>query len=127
MNYKSLPFLPSARSFIKVSALLTVGLAAMVQPVSAELTIQIVNDSGLPDSSVYIMVPGAGGAAITPQSLFVDKNVGTNTSVALSTLPFNSVGASTIVSPISGNTNTVHSLQASYITSGAIYFIYNNP
>lgn len=102
-------------------------LAGLVQHVSAQLTVQIVNDSGLSESNIFIMVPGASGATINPQSLFVDKNTGTNTSVPLSTLATNSWGTSTIISPISGNTDTVYSFQASYITSGGIYFIYNHP
>jgi hypothetical protein len=105
-------------------------LMTLIRPVSVhagQLTIQIVNDSGLADTNVYIMVPGATGATLNPQSLFVDKNTGTATSVALSTLATNSWGTSTIVSPVSGNTNTVYSFQANYITSGGIYFIYNHP
>jgi hypothetical protein len=130
MNHKFLLSLHSVRSFIKLSILLAAGLTALFRPVSAysgELTVQIVNDSGLSDSNVFIMVPGAGGATLNPQSLFVDKNAGTNTAVALSTLATNSWGTSTLVSPISGNTDTVYSFQADYITSGGIYFIYNNP
>ncbi|MGH7977195.1 MAG: fibronectin type III domain-containing protein [Limisphaerales bacterium] len=111
----------------KFTCLFASVLAGLIQTASAYLTIQIVNDSGLSDSNIYIMVPGATGATINPQSLFVDKDSGTNTSVALSTLATNSWGTSTIISPISGNTDTVYSFQASKITSGGIYFIYNNP
>ncbi len=95
---------------------------------SAQLNIQIVNDSGLSASNIYIMVPGAGGATLTPQSLFVDKNTGSNNAVPLSSLATDGSAAPfTITSPISGNSDTVYSFQADYITSGAIYFIYNNP
>lgn len=102
-------------------------LLGAARPASAQLTIQIVNDSGLSDSNIYIMVPGATGATLNPQSLFVDKNSGTNTAVPLSTLATDGLGTSTLVSPISGQTDTVYSFQASYITSGGIYFIYDNP
>jgi hypothetical protein len=102
-------------------------MAAFIRPASAHLTIQIVNDSGLSATNIYIMVPGAAGATINPPGLFVDKNSGTNTAVALATLATNSWGTSSIVSPISGNTDTVYSFQAGYITSGGIYFIYNQP
>ena len=96
--------------------------------VSAQLTIQIVNDSGLSDSNIYMMVPGATGATIHPQSLFVDKNSGTKTAVPLSILAVNGTAPPfPITSPISGNTDTVYSFQADYIKSGGIYFIYNHP
>ena len=126
MSSNLLPFWCSCRSIIKYSTLLAAGLAGLSQPVSGQLTIQVVNDSGLSDTNIYIMVPGAAGATLNPQSLFVDKNTGTNASVALSTLATNSWGTFTLVSPISGNTNKVSSFQASFISSGAIYFIYNN-
>ena len=126
MSSNLLPFWCSCRSIIKYSTLLAAGLAGLSQPVSGQLTIQVVNDSGLSDTNIYIMVPGAAGATLNPQSLFVDKNTGTNASVALSTLATNSWGTFTLVSPISGNTNKVYSFQASFISSGAIYFIYNN-
>jgi len=126
MNSNLLQFWCFWRSIIKYSTLLAVGLAGLSQPVSGQLTIQIVNDSGLSDTNIYIMVPGAGGATLNPQSLFVDKNTGVNTAVALSTLATNSWGTFTLVSPVSGNTDTVYSFQASYISSGTIYFIYNN-
>ena len=122
---------PTTLRFFIANILLPVLLAGIllgsIPPASAQLTIQIVNDSGLSDSNIYIMVPGATGATLNPQSLFVDKNTGTNTSVALSTL---ATGGSAppfqITSPISGNTDTVYTFQADYITSGGIYFIYNN-
>ena len=74
----------AATSPIKWSLKLAASPTGLSGPIAA-LTIQIVNDSGLSDSNVFIMVPGAAtGAAITPQSLFVDKNNGTNTAVPLS-------------------------------------------
>ncbi len=99
------------------------------QTASAQLNIQIVNDSGLADTNIYIMVPGAKtGESLKPQSLFVDKNSGTNTAVPLSSLATNGTAATfQITSPISGNTDKVYSLQANYITSGGVYFIYNHP
>src|SRR5580698_2813779 len=99
-------------------------LLGLSQTASAQLTplnIQIVNDSGLPDSNVYIMVPGASASeSVTPESLFVGKNSGTNTAVALSTLP----NTSSLTSTISGNTDKIYTFQVGYISSGAIYFIY---
>ena len=126
MSSNLLPFWRSCRSNIKYATLLAAGLAGLSQPASGQLTIQIVNDSGLADTNIYLMVPGAGGATLNPQSLFVDKDTGVNAAVALSTLATNSWGTFTLLSPISGNTDTVYSFQASNISSGAIYFIYNN-
>ena len=128
MNHNLLPFLRSCRSLIIISVLLTARHAGICNPIPAPLTIQIVNDSGLSDTNIYIMVPGASGAAINPQSLFVDKNNGSATAVALSTLAGNgSAPPFQMTSPISGNPTTVYSLQATNISSGAIYFIYNHP
>jgi hypothetical protein len=116
MSSNLLSFWRSCGSNIKYATLLAAGLAGLSQPVSGQLTIQIVNDSGLSDTNIYIMVPGAAGATLNPQSLFVDKNAGVNAAVALSTLATNSWGTFTLVSPISGNTDTVYSFQASYIS-----------
>ena len=126
MNFNLLRFWCFWRSIIKYSTLLAAGLAGLSQPVSGQLTVQIVNDSGLSDTNIYIMVPGKSGATLNPQSLFVDKNTGVNTAAALATLAANSWGTFTLVSPVSGNTNTVYSFQANHISSGTIYFIYNN-
>ena len=116
MSSHLLSFWRSCGSNITYATLLAAGLAGLSQPVSGQLTIQIVNDSGLSDTNIYIMVPGAAGATLNPQSLFVDKNAGVNAAVALSTLATNSWGTFTLVSPISGNTDTVYSFQASYIS-----------
>ena len=109
MNFNLLRFWCFWRSIIKYSTLLAAGLAGLSQPVSGQLTVQIVNDSGLSDTNIYIMVPGKSGATLNPQSLFVDKNTGVNTAAALATLAANSWGTFTLVSPVSGNTNTVYS------------------
>lgn len=111
----------------KLACLCAVALFGPTHIASAQLNVQIVNDSGLPDSNVFIMVPGASPAGIAPQILFVDKNVGSNTAVSLSTLATDGFPTFPLTSPISGNTNTVYSFQVTNISSGAIYFIYNYP
>jgi hypothetical protein len=132
MNNKSLPFLCSARSFIKFSILLTAALAGLNQPVSAQVTIQIVNDSGLPDTNVFVKVPGKYADTdpthipITPANLFADINNPTPpnpVSVPLSNL----TPVFQLVSPISGATNPVYSFQADYIASGSVYFTFRQP
>ena len=123
MHIKSHPVAKAAKLTFLFASVLT----GLIHPASAYLTVQIVNDSGLSDDEIYIMVPGASGAVIDPPSLFVDKNTGVQTAVPLSTLATNSWGTTTNVSPVSGNTNTVYSFQAGLIKSGGIYFIYNNP
>src|SRR5271169_2879095 len=106
---------------------------------SAQVTIEVVNDSGYPDSSVYIMVPGkywsdvpASSAPVTPTNLFVNINgatsAATSTSLPLTFLATsNSAAPYPAVSSISGRTNTVYSFQADYVASGSIYFTYNTP
>jgi hypothetical protein len=111
-------------------------LAALIQTASAQVTIEIVNDSGKPDTNVFIKVPGRLWAniltaPITPTNLFVnisDTNVtaAEATSLSLSWLAANgSAPAYTEISTISGHTNTVYSFQADAVSSGSIYFTYN--
>ncbi len=102
-----------------------------MQTVSAQVTIEIINDSGQADTNVFIKVPGKlwpgnTNTPITPANLFanIDINIPPNpTSIPLSTLPTNGQ----VVSPISGTTNTVYQFTADYITSGSIYFTYGQP
>ncbi len=113
-------------------------MLAFVQQSSAQVTIEIVNDSGRPDTNVFIKIPGLfatnyAGIGITPTNLFVatlatSTNVADATSVALSTLATNNAAAPYLTtSPISGNTNTVYTIQADFISSGTIYFSYDKP
>ena len=130
--------IPVPRDFSKsiihsVPVLLAIAgiLVGLTQTVSAQVTVQVVNDSGLPDSNVFIKVPGKlwngiTAQPITPTNLFVDITSATPpnpTSLPLSTLPANG----SIISSISGNTDTVYTFQADYINSGSIYFTYNLP
>jgi hypothetical protein len=112
---------------------------ALIQTCSAQVTIEIVNDSGKSDGAVFIKTPGTTWGLgptfipVTPTNLFVDFT-STNTSAADATsLPLTflatnySVAPYTIVSPITGRTNTVYSFQADYLQSGSIYFTYDKP
>ncbi len=115
-------------------------MLAFARQLSAQVTIEIVNDSGRPDTNVFIMAPGKywsdvsqSLAPVTPTNLFVNIN-GTNLTAATATsLPLtflatsNSAPPYLAVSSISGRTNTVYSFQADYIASGSIYFTYDNP
>ncbi|HTR42925.1 MAG TPA: beta-1,3-glucanase family protein [Pseudomonadales bacterium] len=104
-------------------------IIALIQPVAAQVYIQIVNDSGLPDSNVWVKVPGyaiGSNPTTTPSDLFVDlgnTNPPEPTSVQLSTLPTDG----TTISSISGNTDTVYTCQVDYVNSGGMYFTYNTP
>ncbi|MEI9865919.1 MAG: beta-1,3-glucanase family protein, partial [Limisphaerales bacterium] len=107
------------------------GWVGWVSPASAQVTIEIINDSGQADTNVFIKVPGKlwpgiTNSPITPTNLFadIDNNTPTNpTSIPLSTLPT----SGQVVSPISGMTNTVYQFTADYVTSGSIYFTYGQP
>lgn len=112
--------------------LLTLLLLAVTWPSAAQVTVQIVNDSGLPDTSVFIKVPGKladndpAHVPVTPTNLFADINeVSPPNPVSLPLSDLTSVGQ--LVSPVSGATNPVHSFQADYIASGSIYFTYREP
>lgn len=101
------------------------------QSVFATVTIEIVNDSGLPDSNVFVKVPGYmidSNVPMTPTNLnlFVDLSnsaPANPTSVALSTLP----SEGSIISTISGDTDLIYTCQVDYVKSGTMYFTYNEP
>ncbi|NCC51775.1 MAG: fibronectin type III domain-containing protein [Spartobacteria bacterium] len=101
--------------------------------VPAQVTIEIVNESGWPDTNVFIKAPGRLWTGVTedpvtPMELFVNialTNPAHPTTVPLSWLAAEgSVPPYTNVSTISGNTNLVYSFRADYIKSGSIYFFY---
>jgi hypothetical protein len=108
------------------------GCIGWVTTVSAQVTIQIVNDSGVPDASVFVKVPGklsdtdTNHIPITPTNLFVDIN-NTNPPNPVSIALSNLTPVSQLVSPNSGTTNPIYSFQADYIASGSIYFTYRTP
>lgn len=127
MKSNLLPFWHSCLSAIRLPSVVAAGLIGLLQPVCAQVTIEIVNDTGLPDTNIFIKVPGqhwpgVTNQPVTPADLFVDTALSSPpnpVSIVLSTLPTNS---SLSVSSISGNTNTVYSFQADYLDSGTIYF-----
>jgi hypothetical protein len=111
-------------------------LVGLSQPVLAQVTIEIVNDSGRPDTNVFVKVPGYhvpghNDATIIPARLFVD--LGDSAPPDPSSTPLSSLAADgsappyQILSPISGRTNTVYSIQVDYVNSGGIYFTYDRP
>jgi hypothetical protein len=116
---------------------LAVGLSiCLALPLCAQVAIEVVNDSGRPDTNVFIKVPGQfwngnPGTPVTPADLFVNitNASGYNpTSLPLSSLATNGTAATfRLVSTASGRTNTVYTFQADYLNAGAIYFTYNHP
>jgi len=111
-------------------------LIGLTIPALAQVTIEIVNDSGRPDTNVFVKVPGYyvpghGDATLIPGRLFVDLGNATPpnpSSVALSSLAADgSAPAYQALSTISGRTNTVYSVQVDYINSGGIYFTFDRP
>ncbi|MBL9137602.1 MAG: fibronectin type III domain-containing protein [Verrucomicrobiales bacterium] len=109
---------------------------ALAQSICAQVTIEIVNDSGRPDSSVFLKapgfrVPGHGDATILPARLFVDLSDPAPADAASAPLSSLAIDGAAppypIVSSISGNTNTVYSVQVDFINSGGLYFTYDRP
>ena len=108
-------------------------LAAAVSPLSADqanVQLQIVNDTGIPDKELYFRVVGdlTNGVtgAMTPMGAFTaigETNPNNATSVPLSYLATNSVAPLfPLVSKASGNTNTVYTVLVDSIASGQIVF-----
>jgi hypothetical protein len=127
-----------SRTITRLSFHLMGILVATAQYVSAQVTVEIVNDSGLADSNVFVKVPGyyiTNGVVMlpttVPTNLFVDLAEASPPNpvmLPLTTLTTNGSAAPySIVSPISGRTDTVYSIQVDYVNSGAIYFTYYQP
>lgn len=121
----------SFHKFTRIFPLIAL-LAAVNRPASAQVTIQIVNDSGVPDTNVFVKVPGKyadtdpAHVPITPTALFADinnPNPPNPASVALSSL----TPVSQLISPSSGTTNAIYAFQADYIASGSVYFTFGQP
>lgn len=120
-------------AFLAAAASLTVPQQAHSQGLT---TLEIVNDSGFPDSEIYFRVVGTptnsgtngGSALMTPTNVFTsigEMNPANATMVPLTTLS-NSyyLPPSTAVSTASGRTNTVYSVQLNAIASGQVVFQY---
>jgi hypothetical protein len=113
----------------KIATLAAGVLIGLSQPLCAQVTIQIVNDSGVPDGNVFVKVAGYNigtNPTMTPANLFANLSnaVPANaTSISLTNLPT----SGSIVSSISGNTDTIYSCQVDYVNSGTMYFTYNKP
>ncbi len=124
----------ACRPAAKFLFLLAAGFLVLLAPVSAQVTIEIVNDSGLPDTNVFVKVPGyliGAQPTMVPTNLFVNLSNAAPAnplSLPLSTLATEGSAAPyQMVSPISGNTDTVYSIQIDFINSGGIYFTYGQP
>jgi len=96
----------------------------------ANVQLQIVNDTGIPDDELYFRVVGdltnGNSHAMTPMSVFTaigESNPANATAVPLSTLATNSSAPLfSLVSQASGNTNTVYTVQVDSVASGQIVF-----
>lgn len=93
---------------------------ALAQSMCAQVTIEIVNDSGRPDSSVFLKapgfhVPGHSTATLVPPRLFVDLSDPAPDDPASAPLSSLAVDGAAppyqIVSSVSGNTNTENGIE----------------
>ncbi|MEI6033078.1 MAG: fibronectin type III domain-containing protein [Verrucomicrobiae bacterium] len=113
-------------------------LAAVALQLHAQQTngilLEVVNDTGIPDSQILFQFTGKTtekpasitNAAVLPTNAFTstDQVYGSGTNVPLTTLASDNPAGSTytVVSPTSGNANTVYPMYVSYVQSGQIYF-----
>ncbi len=94
--------------------------------------VEIVNDTGFPDSEIYFRVVGYPTNSITPEVLPINSftEIGETdpamaTMIPLSTLISNSyTNTFSLVSKDSGRTNTVYNILANAVSSGQLYFQY---
>jgi hypothetical protein len=117
-------------------SILTILFLGMIELVPAQVTVEIVNDTGKPDGSIFLKVPGRLWDGITntpmiPTNLFVDIADANASAAAAASLPLSTLATNysaapyDMVSPITGRTNRVYSFQADYLRSGSIYFTYD--
>jgi hypothetical protein len=130
--------LPAQRSVLQMKTalrypFLLLFLLAAPRFAPGQVTVEIVNDTGWPDTNIFIKVPGKqwpgiSDDPITPMELFA--NIESNHPAHPTTVPLSFLSTHGTVSPyahvstISGNTNLVYSFRADYIKSGSIYFFF---
>jgi hypothetical protein len=91
-----------------------------------QLTVEIVNDSGVPDGSVYVLLTGKAMAGVSSgiATLVVPPNPSQETPAGPLT---NLTPQGTVVSPYTGNTLPIYPFTVQSLTSGRILVSYNNP
>ena len=97
--------------------------AVLVLTARAQLTVEVVNDSGQPDANVYLLLAGSNITAsnITFQDL-ADSQPPVTTGTPLSTTLVNT--GNTVVSPLTGKTLPIYSFTVQDVTSGLLYASY---
>ncbi len=95
-----------------------------------QLAVQVVNDSGLPDSQVYVLLTGKGigwtSSGVPSGLAYLDIGVnptGTQAAGALSSL----TPCGTTISPYTGATRNVYQFSVSAISSGRLMVSYTTP
>ncbi|WOO40591.1 hypothetical protein [Rubellicoccus peritrichatus] len=102
----------------RLLSLLTL-LTLTLSPVWADLTVELVNDTGLADSDVYVLLRANNNANNSVTGLTVADGTDTVSSVALSTL---TKASGTIVSPYSGDTLPIYQYTVASLDSGVMNF-----
>lgn len=114
--------------FLLLLATLFVGLS---HPLRAELTVEVVNDSALPDSEVYALLLGTsfvpGGSVVV--SGIPLAYVGVNNSPAVQSVAISAMTPSgkTLVSKFTGRTLPVYQFTVGSVASGVLLVSYGKP
>jgi len=116
-----------------ICAALIAGLLAPT-PVLATLTLEIINDSGKPDTDMYMLITGkpftggvSGSPIVSPESVLLNLDASSPTKpfVAISTLaPELPATPDTLISPYTGKSRPIYKIDVTSVGSGGIYFSY---
>ncbi|MBN8247974.1 MAG: hypothetical protein J0L84_11080, partial [Verrucomicrobia bacterium] len=110
--------------------ILTTGLGLLALTARADLTVEVINDSGLPDSEVYALLVGqpvTSGGSISVSGIAVAYGSGNNPPVASQAIGSLASAGFSVESPFSGRTLPVYRFSIASIASGALMVSYRTP
>lgn len=105
----------------RLLSLLTLS-AFMISALRADLTVELVNDTGLADSDVYVLLRANNNGSNSVTGLTVADGTDTVNSVALSTL---SKATGTVTSPYTGAVLPIYQYTVGYLDSGVMNFSFD--
>lgn len=113
-----------------LSRVLMTGLGLLVVTARADLTVELVNDSGLPDTEVYALLVGQplqSGGSISVSGISVAYGSGNNPPVSSQTVGSLASAGFSVESQFSGRTLPVYQFSIASIASGALMVSYRIP
>jgi hypothetical protein len=115
-----------ARAEVTVQVVAGAMTSVTVGSSTPQLTVEIVNDSGVPDGAVYVLLTGKAMAGVSSgiSTLVVPPNPSQETPAGALT---NLTPQGTVVSAYTGNTLPIYPFTVQSLTSGRVLVSYNQP